>query len=324
MNLILKASKVLVNEGPSEFIRKGSGVAMSFAGRSNALRQLRAEIEWRYKVRQLKSVSTDDYNNAWGVARKALYAKWGSLPCSRRDVRRLQSLHNKYKGERIFIIGAGPSINKTPLEKLEGEYTFGLNRVYLLFDRIRWRPTFYTTLDWRATPDVADEINALGGMTFFFPQRFRGLLRTGDDVYWYWQFYSHLGFLYDIANGVAPGGNVAQTAIQIAYHMGFELIYLVGMDTDYKILDTVKQSGPDEFGNGVRLYLESTEDDDPNHFDPRYLGMGRKWHNPNVPRMIEGYKVCKQAIEAKGRHIYNATIGGKLEVFERVDFNALF
>ena len=114
------------------------------------------------------------------------------------------------------------------------------------------------------------------------------------------------------------------TAVQIAYYMGFDPIYLVGVDCDYVIPASVRQTGPDRFGRGVGFYLESTRDDDPNHFCPDYLGAGRKWHDPNVPAMIEGYRTCRQAIEARGRRIYNATVGGKLEVFERVDFDSLF
>lgn len=342
ISLLSKAFRVLMNEGPVALGRKAVRMLVLLVGRlssprylikrSNVTRQLVANWEWRRKVKEINAAGADDYNHSWAVARQALYAKWGHLPCPHSEVKRLQTLHNMYHGERIFVMGNGPSLNKTPLEKLEGEYTFGVNRIYLLFDRIRWRPTFYTTLDWRVTPDNLGEINALRGMTFFFPHRFWRLLRKGDDVYWYWSRHGfHRSgrfvedrFSYDITKGICPGGTITVTAIQIAYYLGFDPIYLIGVDTDYKIPASVRQSGPDAFGDGVGLYLESTQDDDVDHFDPRYFGKGRKWHNPNVPGMIRGHENCKAAIEAQGRHIYNATVGGKLEVFERVDFDTLF
>lgn len=332
LSILPKAFRVLMNEGPFKLGGMvASRVAVLLFRHPNILRQLAANWEWRQKVKKIKP-DIDEYSNAWGAAKRALYGKWGPLPCSQSEVKRLQSLHNMYQGERIFIIGNGPSLNKTPLEKLEGEYTFGVNRIYLLFDRIRWRPTFYTAFDWQVTPDNRDEINALRGMTFFFPKRFQGLLRTGDDVYWYWlrNGFPNGGrsvkdrFSYDITKGICQGGTVIVPAIQIAYYLGFDPIYLIGVDTDYKIADSVKQSGPDCFGDGVGLYLESTKDDDVDHFDPRYFGKGRKWHNPNVPGMVRGHENCRAAIDAQGRHIYNATIGGKLEAFERVDFDTLF
>ena len=292
------------------------------------LRQTLARVEWRLRLLRLRRSPRDEYNLRWGEAREALYDKHGPLASPRSDRRRLKSLQDKYRGERIFIMGSGPSLNRTPLQNLAGEFTFGVNRIYLLFNRIEWRPTLYTVVDWRVAVDCASEINALDGMTFFFPERFRGLLRGGEDVCWYWHCPAEdpveASFGYDMSKGIRGAGSVTGSAIQIAYYMGFDPIYLIGVDADYKVLPSVKQSGPDRFGDGTLLRLESTKDDDPNHFDPRYFGKGRRWHNPNVPRMIEGYENCKKAIEAKGRRICNATVGGKLEVFDRVDFHTLF
>ena len=39
---------------------------------------------------------------------------------------------------------------------------------------------------------------------------------------------------------------------------------------------------------------------------------------------LAGYQKAKQYADAHGIKIYNATRGGKLEVFPRVDFDSLF
>ncbi len=44
----------------------------------------------------------------------------------------------------------------------------------------------------------------------------------------------------------------------------------------------------------------------------------------NVESMNRSYELCKEFAEKNGVKIYNATRGGKLEVFERVDFDSLF
>lgn len=312
-----------------ELLKRVPGVA----GLARYMRQ-RANVRrfneaWAREQERLAALAPDAYANAWGEARRLLWGKYGPVPISPEEAARLRTLRNKYKGHRIFVMGNGPSLNKTPLEKLAGEYTFGVNRIYLMYDRLQWRPSFYTVLDWRVGPDNAPEINALrDGTTFFFPQRSHGLLRTGPDVYWFWS--KNRGatlreqFTVDITRGLYGANTITGTAIQIAAHLGFDPIYVIGCDCSYSVPKTVEQAGPDRFGDGVRLYLTSTRDDDPNHFDPRYFGEGKRWHNPNVPAMLEGFESCRRGLEAAGRHICNATVGGQLEALERVDFDSLF
>ena len=40
--------------------------------------------------------------------------------------------------------------------------------------------------------------------------------------------------------------------------------------------------------------------------------------------MVLAYKSAKKYADSHGIRIYNATRGGKLEVFERIDFDSLF
>ena len=91
----------------------------------------------------------------------------------------------------------------------------------------------------------------------------------------------------------------------------------------YTVPESVKQTGDDVFGDGVKLQLESTEDD-PNHFDPSYFGKGKKWHNPNVREMKIGFGRAAAYVERAGGRLLNATVGGELEQVPRVDFDSLF
>jgi hypothetical protein len=64
-------------------------------------------------------------------------AQWPAArfsPLRRQSMRRLAALKDVHRGERCFIIGNGPSLKKTDLSRLSGEFTFGMNRFYLLFD----------------------------------------------------------------------------------------------------------------------------------------------------------------------------------------------
>ena len=260
--------------------------------------------------------------------RRLAFGKYPLIPLVEHERTKLHSLRNRYFKKRCFIIGNGPSLNNTDLSKLANEYTFGLNKIYLLYDRIDWRPSFYTLLDWRIVLDIVPNIDKLEDSIKFFPNRFSGILPVDIATYWYTTrpVIDHINdqFRTNIVDGIPSKGTVTMTAIQIAFFLGFRQIYLIGVDAEYQIPTTVKQSGPDRFGTGVKLNLESTADDDPNHFDPSYFGKGAKWHDPNVDEMFRQYRNMRKGVEFHGGRIWNATVGGQLEVFDRVSFNDLF
>jgi hypothetical protein len=99
--------------------------------------------------------------------------------------------------------------------------------------------------------------------------------------------------------------------------MGFDPIYLIGCDTSYTVPESVQIESDDP------RKLTSTEED-PNHFDPHYFGPGRKWQNPDVRFMVEDYEKARRSADRSGIGIYNATVGGQLEVFPRVDYRSVF
>lgn len=250
-------------------------------------------------------------------------------PLTLSDIDRLSSLKDAFAGERIFVMGNGPSLNETPLDKLDGEFVFGLNRISLLFDRVSWRPTFFTAFDVRVVPDNKEEFAELDTPYKFFSARYKDLLGERDNHYWHHTkgFYEGFESCFDptvVYSGFGGGGTVAVIAIELAFFMGFREINLIGTDVSYTVKETVSQAGPDQFGDGVGLELESTEDDDSNHFDPRYFGKGKKWHNPNVREMKIGFARAAHAIERRGGSLRNATVGGELNEVARVDFDSLF
>lgn len=263
-----------------------------------------------------------------------------SDPTLRSSTMHLRALQGKYRGKRCFIMGNGPSLNKTPLEKLEGEYVWGLNRCYMLFDRIQWKPSFYTAVDARVVSDIALEINELSRecteTLFFFPLEFyiKGILKNRENTMWYRQIAMDPlegpkgYFSLNAAHYLRGVNTVSIAALQLAVYMGFNPIYLIGCDLNYTIPEGTKASGEvTDLGTGERIVgyeLTSTTDNDPNHFDPRYFGSGAKWHAPNVDGMIYGYQRAKEVCDTRGIKVFNATIGGKLEVFPRISFGNLF
>ncbi len=236
--------------------------------------------------------------------------------------RRWQALKGRYAGKRVFLIGNGPSLNRTPLHLLRGEHTMCFNRFNLMFERLAWRPTFYATTDDRVLADIADEINLqiLPAVQYaFFPDLhpynidFTQRIQARRNVYWL--HLDALSFSLDLPR-CGMNKTVANVGLQILAFLGFSEIYLLGVDCDYKKPRSVRQESARNW--------TSTADDDPNHFDPRYFGQGRRYHHPRVEETIEKYYEGRAFFERNGVRIKNAGVGGKLEVFPRVSMQALF
>jgi hypothetical protein len=255
---------------------------------------------------------------------------WLSDPNLRYTRTRLISLRGVYRGQRCFVMGNGPSLNQTPLEKLANDHVWGANRCYLLFDQIEWRPAFIIAVDTRVVPDNAQEITDLAAelksTSFFFPSHFRWerTLNSAPNIYWYheislddnWLPEGH--FSMNVESYVRSVRTVTIAALQIAVYLGFNPIYLIGCDTNYVLPESAI------FEDQEQTQIVGGADNDPNHFSQDYFGQGRKYHQPYPEKMIFSYQQVKQVCDRLGIQIFNATVGGKLEIFPRVDINTLF
>ncbi|MEM9773217.1 MAG: 6-hydroxymethylpterin diphosphokinase MptE-like protein [Chloroflexota bacterium] len=238
--------------------------------------------------------------------------------------KRLATWQNKHAGERAFVIGNGPSLNLLDLTLLKDEVSIGCNGLFILFDNMGFVPPYYTCEDKLVGEDRARELNNLKGTNKVFPYDLRHFLKSDEDTT-YVNFIrgDYVGYpriSTDFANEAYWGGTVTFLNLQLAIHLGCTTIYMIGFDHNYVLPDEIRTN---EIDNNVKKVIHSKEADI-NHFDPSYFGPGYRWHNPNVARMERSYVVARKFAEANNIKIYNATIGGKLEVFERVDYSSLF
>jgi len=231
------------------------------------------------------------------------------------NMRRLLTLKDKHKGERGFVIGSGPSLNKVDLTPLKNEVTFVSNAFYHLFDQMGFMPTYYTVEDPLPAEDNADVLNHLEGTTKIFTHDLRYCLKpTPNTTYVF--FDRHYAtypakdfprFSMDASRCIFWGGTVAYMGLQLAYYMGIRQVYLLGIDLDYKVPEDVRD-------NAVIMSNQA----DVNHFHPDYFGPGKRWHHPMVERMARSFEHAGEFFKAHGGAIYNATVGGKLESLLRV------
>jgi len=271
----------------------------------------------------------DKYNlvsvrKAYGWEQKCLRAMkvyWAMIP-ERSKLKQLKNLHADQK--RCFIIGNGPSILQQDLTKLKNEITFVTNW-FVLHDQFEeLNSNYYCVSDplmWnkeKALPEMFYErLNKNKEIVKFFehtakPICKRGNLFRGHKIYFIWLNGSKKvkdGFIsLDISKYVCHGHTVIiDFCLPIAYYMGFKEVYLLGCDCDYKI--------------------DSSNHDIPHFYDRKRVltKMARGTEEPLYTELVmSSYRIVKRVFEAEGRKIYNAGAGGKLEVFERVNYEKLF
>ncbi len=234
--------------------------------------------------------------------------------------KRLLAFKDRHKGQRLFILGNGPSLNLCDLSLLRQEITFGVNAIYLNQEKMGFYPTYYVVEDEFIAEDRAHEINSLKGPQKFFGNYLNYCLADQPDVSWinlrmdYGPYPGFPHFSRNAARTVWVGGTVTYVCLQLAYYMGVQQVYLVGFDHSYKI-------PADAHIDGQAITSQSS---DPNHFNADYFGKGYRWHDPMVERMEQAFCRARDVYSTSGRHIFNATVGGKLEVFDRVDYASLF
>ena len=245
------------------------------------------------------------------------YSKWARV-----DKPKLRALKNHHKDDRCFILGNGPSLTKLDLTLLKNEITFGVNSIFLLFDNMKFKPTYYVVVDNLVCEDRMEIINSLGGMTKLFPlDRANSLRRDANTIYFLTRFRKDLSpeFSTDVVKGLFGGFTVTFTNLQLAYYMGFKEVHLIGLDHNYRYPKHYKMDKVENRPGEI-----TTLEEEPNHFHPEYFGKGLRWHEPEIDKMENGYKLAKQLFEDDNREILNASIGGKLELFRRVDYESLF
>lgn len=235
------------------------------------------------------------------------------------EYERLLQFKDCHKGKRCFVVGNGPSLLMSDLDKLKNEFTFATNRIYLAFDKTAWRPSYYAIHDVDVLEKSYKEINAkIECPVFYAHESIYGLdnfkMRNG-------YFYSSDCRVYYAPSDFAKpafseepfvlsnGCTVTYDCLQLAAYMGFSEIYLLGMDHNF----------PTAVGKNGELITNNVKD----HFTQSY-NISAPIFTFKIDIANTAYKVAREYAEAHNIKICNATRGGKLEVFERVDFDRLF
>lgn len=167
-------------------------------------------------------------------------------------------LKDIHKGKRCFILGSGPSIKKEDLKPLKNEIVFALNNFYVHEDFVEIMsgdvPKYYMTApvhppqtedEWKQWFEDMEKNMPKSTNMIFGLNAYHGNIKHIFDKYkifkehkihWYFagvntsEYYTFNPKDIDIINMIWSANTVSIYALIMATYMGFDEIYLLGMD----------------------------------------------------------------------------------------------
>jgi hypothetical protein len=236
---------------------------------------------------------------------------WNISPAAINNRSRLSAYKNKHQNERCYLIANGPSLKNTDLNKIKDKISFGLNRIYLNYSNMDFKPTYLVCVNKLVLMQFASELKTQT-MPLFIHWQSREYYKDIQTPLYLEKNFLASPFSEDISYSINSAATVTYAALQIIYYMGFKEVIIIGMDHNFAF-----SGKPNE--TQIR-----NEEKDQNHFAENYFPKGYAWQTPDLTSTEYFYKIADQKFKKAGRKIYDATINGKCDVFEKIDYNSLF
>ncbi len=222
--------------------------------------------------------------------------------------RRTLAVKNAHAGETVFVLGAGPSVAAADLEALDGAVAIAVNRFHLAYPRVRMRPRYTVASNAATLKAYGAEIARRAETPLFAPI---GAGVAGERIASFVVAAGESVFQPDPFKGVGDAGGSVHVAMQLAAWMGAARIVLYGVDHTYAVSEHAEEDGPLRRSVGER-----------NHFVAEYRPAGVWWRPPDLDRRMAAFAAARAWGDAHGVAMVNATRGGGLDVFARVDLLA--
>lgn len=228
----------------------------------------------------------------------------------------LERIKDQHKGRRAFIICNGPSLSPKDLDRIaeNGDISIASNKIDRIFSQTSWRPTYYCIFDEWYQFTMLDVMNKVPAEIKFF--RMESYWKTrhvlsptiwlnadGDRA-----LLEHPAFSECVTEKVYAIATVTYVMLQIAVHMGIREIYIIGADNRYA---RERRKDGTLVNYGSASYFAGSDKKD-------------NGTTASVWEMDTAYDFAAKYAKAHGIQICNATRGGYLEAFPRVDFDSLF
>lgn len=224
----------------------------------------------------------------------------------------LKFYKNLHKGKTAVIIAGGPSLKRTNLEIFDkGVYRLGVSLVYRGVEDIDYQFIGDRNIFTQVYRDfiMGHEFQQLFVSQGIYHQ-FRNLINTKNVSYFTG---GEKKFYTDVSKGTYGGGTSSFLAMQFAYYMGFDPVFIVGLDHSWDF------STSKEVGEGVGGKLLRHTGEDVNHFTNDFYGDKINFFKPKEDKMLESYAMAGKAYAEAGRNLINVSIETKVpnEVIRR-------
>ncbi|KIM06045.1 MAG: hypothetical protein KN64_00630 [Sulfurovum sp. AS07-7] len=242
-------------------------------------------------------------------------------------------LKDIHKGKRCFILGSGPSIKKEDLKPLKNEIVFALNNFYVHEDFAEIMsgdvPKYYITAPVHP-PQTEDEwkrwfedmelhmpkdtnmlfgLNAYDGNIKYIFEKY-GIFKE-HKINWYFagvnisKEYVFSNRDIDLMSPIWSASTVSTYALLIAIYMGFNEIYLLGVDHNYICLQKEEnfrfyKSAIHQQNEHERMNYKKSDE---------FFGTGKVFLEKELI-----------ATNCKSSQIINCSMESLLDMFEKVEF----
>lgn len=238
---------------------------------------------------------TKPFRYAW---HRFTYGKFADSSC-------LSKLKDTCRHKPMLIVGNGPSLNHTPLDDFAGIPSIGMNKIELLFPRVQWRPWLIVCTNGLVAKQFRDHF-VKSDIPVYLSWKCRSWIpRQSRKDLCYFLSLPEADFSQDLCRGVGSAGTVTYAALQFAYYTGADPVILFGIDHSFHF-------------QGSSIQYVKRKGEDINHFDANYFKEGQYWGLPSLALSEIGYRYSKETFEENGRMIYDATPGGKLDIFPKI------
>jgi glycosyltransferase involved in cell wall biosynthesis len=222
---------------------------------------------------------------------------------------RIGRFHNYHKGQDCLLMCNGPSLRHIDFSRIDRSkiVLFGLNKIYLAEDFIVEMPRYVAAVNSKVVQQSESEYQSMKSIKFLSNRYISSLLNEDPMT-----FYINTAnppkpiprFSMDVTKYANEGWTVTHVALQIIFHMGFQRVFIVGLDHKFSL--GIK---------GQENTESKIEGDDPDHFHPAYFGGGQTWDLPDLVNSEISYRAALEAYTNAGRSIINCTPGTDCDIF---------
>ncbi|MCT4685397.1 MAG: hypothetical protein N4A39_16875 [Roseicyclus sp.] len=224
------------------------------------------------------------------------------------DPAAIAALKNRHKGKPMLVVGNGPSLNQTPFDLFAHVPSIGMNKIDLLYDRTVWRPELIVCTN-NIVVQQHQHVFAQSEIPVFLAWKSRFMMKDENRKrVRFFDLKSSNAFSTNAVQGLGSSATVTYIALQMAYWMGADPVIIFGVDHSFKFA-------------GDKSTYQKREGADLNHFDPNYFKAGTVWGTPDLDQSEIDYTLARQAFEADGRRVLDATIGGQLDIFPKISLD---